>query len=71
MPASGFVHSYFKNRMQRTKINSEYSSWYDIMCGVPQWSLLGSLLFIIFLHDLFLIMENNDIENYADDNTAN
>ena len=68
MSALRFVHSYLKNRMQRTKINSEYSSWKEIMFGAPQGSILGPLLFNIFLCDLFLIMENIDIASYADDN---
>ena len=55
--------------MQRTKINSEYSSWEEIMFGVQQGSILGPLLFNIFLCDLFLIMENIDIVSCADDNT--
>ena len=61
MSALRFVHSYLKNRMQRTKINSEYGYWEEIMFGVPQGSILGLLLFNIFLCDLFLIMQNIDI----------
>ena len=38
MSALRFVHSYLKNHMQRTKINSEYSSWKKLF-GVPQGSI--------------------------------
>ena len=55
--------------MQGTKMNSEYSSWEEILFGIPQWSILGSLLFNIFLCDLLFIMENIDIASYTDDNT--
>ena len=63
------VHSYLKNCMQRIKINLEYSSWEEIMFGVPLGSILGPLLFNIFLCDLFVIMANIVIVSYADDNT--
>ena len=65
MSALRFVHSYLANRMQRTKINSEYSYWEEILFGVPQGSILGPLLFNIVLCDLFFIMENTDIASYA------
>ena len=55
--------------MQRIKINSEYSSWEEILFGVTQGSIFGPLLFNIFLCDLCLIMENINIASYADDNT--
>ena len=64
-----FVQNYLSNRKQRTKINSDFSSWEEILFGVPQGSILGSFLFNIFLCDLFFIMNETDFASYADDNT--
>ena len=49
------MQSYLCNRKQRTKINTAYSSWKEILCGVPQGSNLGTLLFNILICDLFLL----------------
>ena len=45
------------------------SSWRELLHGVPEGSILGLLLFNIFLCDLFHFLEVTDIASYADDTT--
>ena len=59
---------YLSNRFQRVKINGTHSRWQKIIAGVPQGSILGPLLFNIYLNDLLLFI-GPDLCNYADDNT--
>ena len=63
------LFSYLKNRKQRVRLNNTYSEWMDILFSVPQGSILGPLLFNIFLCDLFLFLDDNPVANYADNNT--
>ena len=67
--ALNLIHNYLTKRKQRTKINHSYSSWEDILFEMPQGSILGQILFNISLSDLFLIVDDIDLANYADDNT--
>ena len=63
------INSYLTDRKQRVRVNSIYSSWSNIIFGVPQGSILGPLLFNIYLNDIFLFFKNSNIANYADDNS--
>ena len=69
LSALRLINDYLSNRKQRTKIENTYSTWLDIIFGVPQGSILRPLLFNVFLADLFFTVNDIDTASYADGNT--
>ena len=61
--------SYLSHRKQQIKVGSSVSSWAHIIKGVPQGSILGPLLFNVFINDIFYFIHKGTLYNYADDNT--
>ena len=70
LPALRLIKDYLSNRKQRIKIENTYSTWLDIISGIPQGSVLGSLLFNVSSADLFFTVNDVSITSYADDNTS-
>ena len=63
------VHSYLTERQQRVKINGSLSTLKCSTLGVPQASVLGPLLFNIYINDFFYLVKDTEVCNYADDTT--
>ena len=61
--------SYLRDRQQRIKIGPHTSAWEDLIKGVPQGSILGPLMFNVFINDIFYFIQDSTLYNYADDNT--
>ena len=62
--ALDLIYSYLIQRWQRTEINTSFSTWTELLSGVPQGSVLN-----IYINDLLFFVVNTDLCNYADDTT--
>ena len=65
--AHKWIQSYMSNRYQYVQYNDVSSSWKKIVCGVPQGSILGPLLFLMYINDLASITKHIFPLMFADD----
>ena len=63
-----WIKSFLTNRKQRVLVNGIASGWHDVISGVPQGSVLGPILFVIYINTLVDVVQHSDLFLFADDN---
>lgn len=65
--ANNLIKDYLNNRVQTVKYKGFYSKFENVKIGVPQGTILGPLLFLIYINDIFSVVDKKYLLSYADD----
>ena len=64
-----YIQGCLGNSLERTNVNNNFTLWKYIFAGVPKGSILGPLMFNIYISNIFPFSDNACLNDYADDTT--
>ena len=66
-PVLAWISTFLTGRKQRVVVNGATSDWQDVLSGIPQGSVLGPLLFVLYINSLRSTAQDSEIYLFADD----